>query len=156
MNAPKDETPFLLRAVLDTNVYISGTILSRGIPFEILEAWRRHGYILITSEAIIREIERVLRYPHSRDRYAIHEEDIARLTASLCADALVVSGTCEVSGISSDPEDDKFLACALAAQATCIVTGDSDLLVLEQYQGIGILKPHEFLRRLRSGPLDIE
>jgi putative PIN family toxin of toxin-antitoxin system len=153
LNALEDETSPLLRAVLDTNVYISGTILSRGTPFEVLEAWRRYEYILVTSEAIIAEIERVLRYPRIRDRYAIAEEDIARLTASLRADALVISGAYEVSGISSDPDDDKFLACALEAQANCIVTGDSDLLVLECYQGIDILKPHKFLQRLRFGAL---
>lgn len=104
-----------------------------------MEAWRRYEYILVTSEAIIAEIERVLRYPRIRDRYAIAEEDIARLTASLRADALVISGAYEVSGISSDPDDDKFLACALEAQANCIVTGDSDLLVLECYQGPALI-----------------
>jgi putative PIN family toxin of toxin-antitoxin system len=150
LSAPESGTSPLLRIVLDTNVYVSGTILSRGTPFEILEAWRRHEYILVTSEAIIREIERVLRYPRIRDRYAITEKDIARLTASLRADALVVPGIYEVSGISPDPDDDKFLACALEAQANCIITGDLDLLVLDSYQGISVIKPHEFLQRLRS------
>jgi putative PIN family toxin of toxin-antitoxin system len=141
-----------LRAVLDTNVYVSGTILSRGTPFEVLEAWQRQAYILVTSEAIIAEIERVLRYPHIRKRYTITEQDIARLVESLRADALIVPGDCEVSGVSRDPDDDKFLACALEAQADCIVTSDPDLLVLGRYQGIEILKPHEFLERLRRRP----
>lgn len=149
MPAPEEKTSPLLRAVLDTNVYISGTILSRGTPFEILEAWRRQAYILVASEAIIAEIERVLCYPRIRDRYTVSERDIERLVESLRADALVVPGDYEVSGVSSDPDDDKFLACALEAQADCIVTGDPDLLDLQRYQGIVILKPHEFLERLR-------
>jgi putative PIN family toxin of toxin-antitoxin system len=74
------EGPPLLRAVLDTNVYVSGTILSRGTPFEILEAWRRQAYILITSEAIIAEIERVLHYPRIRDRYTVSEQDVVRFS----------------------------------------------------------------------------
>jgi putative PIN family toxin of toxin-antitoxin system len=139
----------LLRAVLDTNVYVSGTILAHGTPFEILEAWRRQAYVLIISEAIIAEIERVLHYPRIRDRYTVSEEDVVRLVESLRADALVVPGDCEVSGVSSDPDDDKFLACALEAQADCIITGDPDLLDLGRYQGIDILKPREFLERLR-------
>ena len=148
MHAPEDEAPSPLRVVLDTNVYVSGTILSRGAPFEILEAWRRQVYVLVTSKAIIAEIERALRYPHIRDRYAVTEEDVARLAASLRTDAVVVAGAYEVGNVSPDPDDDKFLACALEAQADCIVTGDADLLSLGCYQGVAILRPREFLERL--------
>ena len=144
-----EERPPVLRAVLDTNVYVSGTILARGTPFEVLEAWRRQAYILVTSEAIIAEIERVLRYPRIRDRYTIAEQDIVRLVESLRADTLVIPGGYEVSGVSPDPSDDKFLACALEAQADCLVTGDTHLLTMGHYQGVAILKPHEFLERLR-------
>jgi putative PIN family toxin of toxin-antitoxin system len=149
MPAIKKKAPPLLRVVLDTNVYVSGTILARGTPFEVLEAWRQQAYILITSETIIVEIERVLRYPRIRDRYSVSERDIERLVESLSADALVVPGDYTLSGVSVDPDDDKFLACALEAQADCIVTGDPDLLDLVCYQGIDILKPHQFLERLR-------
>lgn len=142
--------PPLLHVVLDTNVYVSGTILARGTPFEVLEAWRQQGYILVTSEAILAEIERVLRYPRIRDRYHISEADIAGLLASLHADALVMSGTQSIPPICSDPDDDKFLACAVEAQADCIVSGDPDLLILGSYEGVAILKPHEFLARLRE------
>ena len=148
MHTPEDEAPSPLRVVLDTNVYISGAILSRGAPFEILVAWRRQVYVLVTSEAIMAEIERVLRYPHSRERYAVTEENVARLAASLRTDAVVVAGTYEVGGVLPDPDDDKFLACALEAQVDCIVTGDADLLSVGRYHGIDVLRPREFLERL--------
>jgi putative PIN family toxin of toxin-antitoxin system len=147
-----------LRVVLDTIVHVSDTILSHGTPFEIVEAWRRQAYGLITSEAIISdgiiaEIERVLYYPRIRDRYTVSEQDVERLVESLRADALVIPCHYEVSGVSLDPDDDKFLACALEAQADCIVTGDPDLAIpivdLGCYQGIDILKPREFWERLR-------
>jgi putative PIN family toxin of toxin-antitoxin system len=137
-----------LRAVLDTNVYVSGTILSRGTPFQVLEAWRRQAYTLVTSDAIIAEIERVLRYSRIRDRYEVADQDIERLVNSLRADALVVPGAYQIEGVSADPDDDKLLACALEGQAACIVTGDPDLLSLGRYHGVEILKPHEFLERL--------
>lgn len=140
--------PSGLRAVLDTNVYVSGTILSCGTPFAVLEAWRRQAYTLITSDAIIAEAEQVLRYTRIHDRYKITDQDIERLVNSLRTDALVVPGDYQVEGVSTDPEDDKFLACALEGRATCIVTGDPDLLNLGRYHGIEILKPHEFLERL--------
>lgn len=151
MPTTRPKSPPLLRVVLDTNVYVSGTILARGTPFDILEAWRQQAYILLISEPIIDEIERVLRYPRIRDSYMVSEGDIERLIESLRADALVVPGAYAVRGVSADPDDDKFLSCALEAQADCIVTGDPDLLVLGCYQGIDILKPHEFLKRLRPG-----
>lgn len=142
------ESQALPRAVLDTNVYISGTILTRGIPFEILEAWRQQAYILITSKAIIAEIERVFHYPRIRQRYSITDQDVTRLIASLHTEALVVAGDYEVSGVSTDPDDDKFLACALEGQADYIVTGDPHLLNLKQYHGINILEPREFLQHI--------
>jgi len=130
MSEPADADT-LTRAVLDTNVYVSGTLLSRGAPFELLEAWRQQRYILVTSEAILAEIERVLRYPRIRKRYSITAQDAARLIESLRADALVVPGDVEVSRACDDPDDDdKFLARALEAQAGCIVTGDPHLLSL--------------------------
>jgi putative PIN family toxin of toxin-antitoxin system len=143
------EHPRLLCVVLDTNIYVSGVILSRGTPFEILEAWRKQAYILVASEAIIAEIERVLRYPRIRDRYHITDADNVRLIASLRADALIVPDSNTANGICSDPDDDKFLACAATAQADYIVTGDPDLLILGQYEKTVILKPHEFLNRLQ-------
>lgn len=150
MNEPAAIHP-LLRVVLDTNIYVSGTILARGTPFQVLEAWRQQAYILVTSEGIIAEIERVLRYDRIRDRYGIGEADIGRLVASLRADALLVHGDCAITPTCCDPDDDKFLACALEAQADCIVTGDPDLLTLSQYRDIAIIKPHEFLAWLIEG-----
>lgn len=138
-----------LRVVIDTNIFVSGTILLRGTPFEVLEAWRRQDYVLVTSEAIIAEIERVLRYPRIRDRYGVTEQDVLRLVESLRADALIVPGEDPVSGVCADPADDKFLACALAAQADCIVSGDPHLLEVSGYEGMAILRPREFLEQLR-------
>lgn len=152
MTEPADIPAALVRAVLDTNVYVSGTILSRGVPYELLEAWRQRKFILVTSEAILAEIERVLRYPRIRQRYSITAQDVACLVDSLHADALVVPGQVEVSRASDDPDDDKFLACALEAQAECIVTGDPHLLNLGPYHGIAIITPRELLERLASQP----
>jgi putative PIN family toxin of toxin-antitoxin system len=93
-----------------------------------------------------------LRYPRIRKRYSVTAQDAARLIESLRADALVVPGHVEVSRASDDPDDDKFLACALERQAECIVTGDPHLLNLGPYHGIAIITPREFLGRLVSQP----
>ena len=152
MTEPSDVPAALVRAVLDTNVYVSGTILACGVPYELLEAWRQRKFILVTSEAILAEIERVLRYPRIRKRYSVTAHDAARLIESLRADALVVPGDVEVSRASDDPDDDRFMACALEGQAECIVTGDPHLLNLGPYHGIAVITPREFLGRLVSQP----
>ncbi len=140
----------LLMVVPDTNIFVSGTILSYGIAFEILESWRRQKFILVTSEAIMAEIQRVLRYPRICNKYSVTEEDIRRLILSLHRYAIVTAGNYEVRGVPSDPDDDKFLACALEAQADYIVTGDPDLLSLKYYQRINILNPKSFLENLTT------
>ena len=152
MTEPADAAAAPVRAVLDTNVYVSGTILSRGAPYQVLEAWRQQRFSLVTSEAILAEIERVLRYPRIRRRYSVTAQAAARLIESLRADALVVPGDVEVSRAFDDPDDDKFLACALEGQAGCIVTGDPHRLSLGAYHGIAIMTPREFLERLPAGP----
>lgn len=140
----------LPRAVLDTNVYVSGTILSQGSSYRLLEAWRQQAYILVTSELIILEIERVLHYPRIKERYCIEDEDISQLLASIRADAFVVAGDYEVDDVSVDPNDDMFLACGLEGDADYIVTGDPDLLNLKYYQGIQIVTATQFLSWLRG------
>ncbi len=52
--------------------------------------------------------------------------------------------------IRSDPDDDHVLACALAAQADLIVSGDTDLLNLKTYQSISIVSTAEALRRIQQ------
>jgi putative PIN family toxin of toxin-antitoxin system len=141
----------ILRAVLDTNVVVSGLILSQGVPFEILEAWRRQAFVWVTSEAILAELVRVLQRPKFRDVYGIADSARERLAALIQASALIVPGHYAVSGVSADPDDDKFLACALEAQADCVVTGDKHLLSLHPYQGLALLRPAEFLARLSPG-----
>ena len=53
--------------------------------------------------------------------------------------------------IRVDPSDDKFLECAVAGEATCIVTGDKHLLKLLKFRGISILKPREFVEDYLGG-----
>ena len=89
-------------------------------------------------------------YPRIRQRYSITDQDVTRLIDSLHTEALVVVGDYEVSGVSIDPDDDKFLACALEGRADYIVTGDPHLLNLKQYHGINILEAREFLRRISA------
>jgi len=142
----------MLRVVLDTNVFISGLLSRSGASAQALDAWRERRYLLVTSIGIIAEIQAVLNYPHIRAKYAIPDEDINQLVAILNKDALLVPGEANIAGtIPSDPEDEKFLACAMESQADLIVSGDHHLLELGVYHEIPIITVRQFLDLIPPG-----
>ena len=139
----------MLRAVLDTNTFVSSLLVKSGPPARALDAWRDRRYVLATSPAIISEIRATLRYPRIRRKYAVTNGDVSQLVALLERDALVVPGLADVAGsVPDDPADEKILACAVEARADLVVTGDHHLLDLREYKGIAIVTVYEFLERL--------
>lgn len=134
----------MLKVVVDSNVLVSGTILSRGHPFEILEAWRRGEFVLVASREMLAELETVLRRPKIFEKYRLMEDLVARLLAALEHDTIVA----EVGPIDPLPDveahDVKFLACAEAAGADYLVTGDRALLKLRTFQETRIVDPATF------------
>lgn len=139
----------MLKVVLDTNVFVSSLLSKRGASAQILDAWRNRSFILVVSQEIVGEIQKVLSHPSLRERYGYAIEEVDQLVDLLEQDALHMPGRTEVSGaIPEDPEDEKFLSCALEAEADFIVSGDSHLLSIREFQGIPILPVREFLKRL--------
>ncbi|MBI4618419.1 MAG: putative toxin-antitoxin system toxin component, PIN family [Planctomycetes bacterium] len=131
-----------MKIVLDTNVFVSGVFWS-GPPFRILQAWKERRVELALSPAIFDEYERV-----ANELACSHPEvdllpwlDLLVATASFVEDRLLDEPVC------SDPDDDKFIACALEASARCIVTGDKALLRVNGYRGVEVLGPIVFVRK---------
>ncbi len=91
---------------------------------------------------MIEELNDVLKRP-GFERYVREQERLEFLSVFL-GEALLVEIT-ETVRECRDPNDDKFLELALSAHATCLVTGDRDLLVLHPFRGIPILAPRSFL-----------
>lgn len=133
----------MTRAVIGTNVLVSGVIAPHGAPRRILEAWHAGQFTLITSEAIIAEVTRVLHYPRIYDRYNLTEDDVAAVVDSLRTEAEVVAGLYEVRR-STDPADDMFLACALEGRAEYVVSGDTHLLEIGFYHTVLVVTPRQF------------
>jgi hypothetical protein len=132
------------RIVLDTNVIVSGTILTTGVPAEILEAWRERRFDLIIGPTVLTEVDRVLRLPKISRRYSLDLQSVQSLLELLVARAILVTEKGLVSSGLRDPKDNPILACAVEGGADYIVTGDRDLLVLERFQGIPIISPAAF------------
>ena len=129
-----------MRIILDTNVVISG-IFFAGPPYQILKAWREGNLHLVISEEILAEYRRVgetlaLQFPPI---------DLWSILDMLSAAAEVVSVKCLPEPVCDDPDDDKFLACALAGECKLIVSGDKHLLKVSGFRGIKVLKPWEFV-----------
>jgi putative PIN family toxin of toxin-antitoxin system len=126
-----------MRVVLDTNVLIAAFI-SRGVCGELLEHCVLH-HTIVGSEEILAELREHLvgKFGYS----AVDADEVINLLRSrtgLVAPSRLSSPACR------DPDDDMVLGTAIAGQADCIVTGDKDLLVLREFQGIDIVRPAEF------------
>ncbi len=137
--------PVKVRAVVDTNIFVSGFIHQEGLPGQILVAWRAVRFELITSAEINEEILEVLNRPRIRERYHIGDR-IIDIGAILYTHATLVEPKLRVK-VSRDPDDNKFLEAALQGRASYIVTGDKkDLLIMKEFKGIRIITPAQFIK----------
>lgn len=129
-----------MRIVLDTNVFISGIFFS-GPPSQILKAWRHSKIQIVLSKEILKEYQRVgeelaTKYP------TVNVAPIIELV-TIYGD-IVETKSIKVS-ICEDPDDNKFLECAIASNCKLIVSGDKHLLKLSGFQGIDVIKPRDFV-----------
>jgi len=131
------------RAVLDTNVLVSAFLSRSGVPNQILRQVGQ-SYKLFISKAILEEAERVLHELNIRKRGKLAEGEIQDFLNSLHAAAFVIENPPSLRVIADDPDDDAILACAVAAQADYLVSGDMHLKRLKSYKGIQIVSPSEF------------
>jgi putative PIN family toxin of toxin-antitoxin system len=135
----------VVRAVLDANVYVSAAIRPQGPPGHILERFLRDSaFDIVMSPAIIEEIVRALAYPKVRKLLRAEIDATAWFEAiALLAD--LVPGEYALHGVSTDPDDDKYIAAAVEGRATFVVTGDPDLLIVKEHAGVRIVSPRQFL-----------
>ena len=86
----------MLKVVVDTNQFVSAIIAKHGASSRLLQVWREHAYILITSKDILQEVRRVLQYPNITKKYCLQEEDINALINLIEHEALVLSDTINI------------------------------------------------------------
>ena len=131
-----------MKIVLDTNVFISGIFFS-GPPSQILQAWKNKKIQIILSQDILDEYHRVaksisLKYP------AI---DISKIIELVMVHGQFVDSTDLDIAVCEDPDDNKFIECAITSDTKVIVSGDKHLLKITGFQGISVIKPREFVNR---------
>lgn len=133
-----------MRAVVDTGVLVSALIKRQGTTGNVLLALRDGLFVMIYTTDILVEIIDVLGRPEFRSKYHIELDDITVLVNLVRLRGELVTPKRKITACR-DPRDDKFLEAALAAEADCIVSGDSDLLDLSPFEDIPILRPVDFL-----------
>ena len=133
-----------MRVVIDTNIWISG-MLWRGAPGRLLRMAEQGEIELCVTPSMLGELAAVLSYERLQPRIT----QLGLTSEELVAYALSLSTVFEEPQsepiVAADPDDDIFLHCAVAASASCVVSGDRHLLDLGQYQEIPILSVNEFL-----------
>ncbi len=138
----------MLRAVLDANVYVSAFVRPEGPPGQIVKRLLRDGaFEVVLSDDIAAEVLQALAYPKVRKNARtkvepdLWFEDIVVL-------AQFITGDYEVTAVSEDPDDDKYIAAAIEGRAAFVVSGDPDLLNIREHEGIRIVNPRAFLELL--------
>ena len=133
-----------MKIVLDTNVLLAA-LIARGVCHQLLEhCVSRH--ILFTSDFILDETQEKL-----IEKFGYSSELAAEAVSVLRSRMTVVSASKLENPVCRDPDDDNILAAAISGECDCIVSGDKDLLVLKQYQGINIFSPRDFLMNEEVG-----
>jgi putative PIN family toxin of toxin-antitoxin system len=135
-----------VRIVLDTNVLISG-IFFAGPPGRILDAWSDNRVQIAASPEILEEYRRVVeelgrKYPQVQAQPIL---DVLITTCEICLASPLEEQVC------SDPNDDMFLACAIAAGIGTVVSGDKGLLSVSGFRGIQVVKPKAFVDKILKG-----
>jgi hypothetical protein len=130
----------VIRVVVDTNVFVSSFF--GGNPRKIVDLWKSGQLTLCLSRPIIDEYVEVLQ------RLGLKNERELSELLSLFAHGFHVlfsAKTPELHLVKEDPDDDKFIECAVALKADFIISGDKALIAIQDYMGISIVTPKEFL-----------
>lgn len=136
----------MIRAVYDCNVILSG-IGWNGSARQCLQWVARRRVFLFVTDAILAEYEAVIPETLAEETPDI---DPHPKLVWIRAQARLVEPTPLGKRRSRDAKDDIYLAGALAGDAQYIVTYDKDLLDLDKPFGIEVIRPAEFLRRLKA------
>lgn len=130
----------LYRAVIDTNILVSGFISKSSLPYHIVSKLRENAFELVVTDELWSEYEEVLSRSKLIKWLNVSEEEIVATLRRIQRGATIVISSTNFSIEIRDPKDKKVLAAALGGKADYLVTGDEDLLTLKENPKLGNLK----------------
>ena len=126
-------------AVFDTNVLLAA-IITEGICSKLLRRARIGEFSLISCPFIMKELRRIL-----SKKFRLSQEELALVMEPISeAISQVIEHNLKITGVCRDADDDNIIACAVAARADYLVTGDFDLLEIKSYKDTKIITPRDF------------
>lgn len=130
-----------MRVVVDTNVLVSSFF--GGKPRRIIDLWKQGSIVLCLSPGILEEYVEIL------ERLEVDRADLEALLALFAGGphVLFTAGPPSLKVVVADPDDDKFIECAVALKAEAIVTGDKALAAVRSHMGIRVYTPRQFLEQ---------
>jgi putative PIN family toxin of toxin-antitoxin system len=135
----------MVKVVLDTNIFISSFF--GGVPREIIDLWKTRKITICLSQEIIEEYIEVLNRLGLKNKSEIFE--LTKLFAE-GYNSIFTTKTPRLQIVEDDPDDNKFLECAVALDCKVIISGDKHLKNIEKYTDIEIMSPREFIVFRRS------
>lgn len=136
-----------IKVVIDTNIFVSAHIAPGKVIQKIIDEWVEGKFTLVISKLILAEIIEVFK------RKEIDLEKIGKLLDLISRKAVLVEPKMKIEVVKDDPEDNKFLECAVKGNAKYIVSGDKHLLSLKQFKNIQIIEPKKFIELLSKHTL---
>ena len=130
----------MLKVVIDTNVFMSSFF--GGVAREIINFWKNGKIVLCLSQKMIEEYLEVL------NRFGLNDKnEISNLTRLFAEgyNSIFTTKTPNIEVVDDDPDDNKFLECAVVLDSKIIISGDSHLKKIKKYIDIEILSPREFI-----------
>ncbi len=130
----------MIKVVVDTNVFVSSFF--DGNPRKIIDLWKTGAITLCLTRHIVDEYVTVLKRLGLQDEQEL--EELLQLFAQ-GFHVLFTATTPKLNIVRDDPDDNKFIECAVALKSGYIISGDSHLTAIQDYMGIKIVSPKEFL-----------
>jgi len=135
-----------MRAIIDTNVFVSGIFWEGNFCSQIIDKWKNKKFELVSSMDILEEFVETLR----NFKIQVPDDMIEEWRNLIIENSIIVAPTIKLNVIKDDLDDNKFLEAGISGNADLIISQDKHLLKLKEYQGIKIVSPEEALLLLKE------
>ena len=133
----------MIKAVIDTNIFLSA-LFWEGKPKQVVKLALLKKIVGVSSTPILQELENKL-----LKKFKYPEEQTIRYLQLIVENFSIVKPEKKITIVKDDPDDNKIIEAAIEAKADYIVTGDKHLLKIGNYHKIKIVKPNEFLKKIK-------
>ena len=134
----------MLRVVFDTHVIVSAALYEKSLPALLMSLGLEDKVRFFISPALLNEYDTVLKRP----RFKLGHKETAELIEKIKQKAVMVTPTKELRILEADETDKRILECAAKAKADFVITGNKRHFPFEEFKGIKILTPREFINKI--------